>query len=139
MKPAYRPPAIQSAPRFRGPPHECWYCGGGLHRVRQASHPAGGCLLVILGLIGTPYLIGIPILLYGLHLGSLCVGFYRCRQCESTFPRRVRWHEGGVGILLVFIAFLIVVGGLLCIAYDKSPITLAREWSTPDPPKPRKP
>lgn len=86
------PPSPQ---RFKGPPHECWYCGGRLAKGKEHGNTGTGCLIVILGLVLSPVLIGIPILLYGVHLSGKAQGHWRCRRCDSRFPRKIRWYELG--------------------------------------------
>ena len=95
------PPVVNLQPvgpshlRFRGPPHECWHCGGGLRKEREAKHSGSGCLIILVGLLLAPVLIGIPIIIYGLHLGSKAKGFWRCRKCGAEFPRKLNWYELG--------------------------------------------
>lgn len=96
-----------SAQAFRGPPHECRYCGGPLRKGRKATGTASGCFLMLLGLfigggltttvvgaiIGIP--IGIITFLVGLHLGNKAEGFYQCKKCDAIFPRKIRFFEMG--------------------------------------------
>jgi hypothetical protein len=85
----------QAASQFRGPPHECWNCGGSLSKEKVSTNGGTGCLIIILGLCLTPLIIGIPIILYGIHIGSKTEAFWRCDQCDSKFPRKVKWYEFG--------------------------------------------
>lgn len=81
--------------KFAGPPHNCRHCGGRLAKEREAKHSGSSCLIILVGLLLTPVLIGIPVILYGLHLGSKCDGWWRCKSCEARFPRKIRWYELG--------------------------------------------
>jgi hypothetical protein len=80
---------------FRGPPHECWHCGGSLRKGKDAKNQGSGCLILVIGVCLAPLVIGIPIILYGIHLAGKAEGFYQCKKCESKFPRRIRWYELG--------------------------------------------
>lgn len=81
--------------QHRGPPHDCRHCGGGLRAENEAESGASGCLVAIVGLLLAPFLLGIPIVLYGLHLMMKRRGLYRCKACEATFPRKIKWYEFG--------------------------------------------
>jgi hypothetical protein len=86
---------IPATPSFKGPPHECSHCGGPLKEGKEAKSEGTGCIVVILGLVLTPVLIGIPILLYGFHLMGKREGFWRCGRCGAKFPREIKWYELG--------------------------------------------
>ncbi len=85
-------PALQS---FQGPPVNCRHCGGRLKKEREATSTGSGCIIIILGLVLCPLLIGIPIVIYGLNLTGKCRGLWRCRKCHAEFPRKIRWYEFG--------------------------------------------
>jgi DNA-directed RNA polymerase subunit RPC12/RpoP len=87
--------AVPSAAVYQGPPHNCRHCGGALKKGADAKSEGSGCLLLVVGLFLTPFLIGIPIALYGLHLGSKREGFWRCKKCHEKFPREIHWWELG--------------------------------------------
>jgi len=84
--------AVQ-APAFRGPPRECSHCGGKLRKTHEATNSGSGCIIGILGLCLTPVLVGIPILLYGLHLMGKTRSLWQCKKCHAEFPRIRRWFE----------------------------------------------
>lgn len=92
-------------PRFKGPPVECAWCGGKLKR--GSSHPPSSgvgvissLLVVIIGLLLTPFLVGIPIVILGLLVlfASLFLSplgrtfqtelFWQCVRCGRKVPRR---------------------------------------------------
>lgn len=88
--------AVETTPsRFKGPPMNCRYCGGQLKKGRKAVSEGSGCLILILGLLMTPVLIGIPLLIYGFYLMSKVEGFWQCTQCGEKFPRESKWYELG--------------------------------------------
>lgn len=84
-----------TATGHRGPPHDCRHCGGGLKKTTETTSEGTGCIVIILGLILTPALIGIPIVLYGIHLSSKRRGFWQCRTCGTKFDRMIKWFELG--------------------------------------------
>jgi hypothetical protein len=88
-------PVPPPRPAFAGPPVNCRHCGGQLKTEAKATSQGTGCLLIVLGLVLTPVLIGIPLVLYGIHLGSKREGLWRCRKCEATFPRVIKWYQMG--------------------------------------------
>ena len=79
--------------RFEGPPKCCSNCGGALKKEAKATNSGSGCLIVLVGLLFTPLLLGIPVLLYGLHLMWKREGQWRCIKCHALFPRKIGWFE----------------------------------------------
>lgn len=97
------PVFVQQTVAFAGPPHCCRYCGGPLRREKEAQGEAGGCALAFFGFLSLvlffwtiviPF-VGAFVMLYGLNQMMKRKGIYRCKQCEATFPRRIRWYELG--------------------------------------------
>lgn len=86
-------PPIVTHSKFKGPPFECWHCGGKLKKGREGKHSGSGCLIILVGLLLAPLLIGIPIILYGIYLGGKANAFWQCRNCHSVFPRMVKWYQ----------------------------------------------
>lgn len=86
---------VRDVPRFRGPPHDCRECGGPLRKGRQATNTGGGCLCIIIGIVLTPFLVGILLILLGLYLGSKAEGYFECRNCHQRYRRTIRWYEFG--------------------------------------------
>lgn len=81
-------PIKASVPRsFKGPPDECLNCGGALKKGAEKPQEPMGCLLAILGLVLTPVLIGIPVLIYAIVLMGKRVAFWKCQRCGAKFPR----------------------------------------------------
>ncbi len=88
-------PAQPTYVQHAGPPHNCAYCGGGIVKGRVAENNGIGCVVAILGLFMVPFLIGIPIVLWGAHQAGKARGVWNCRQCGSQMPRQIRWYELG--------------------------------------------
>ena len=86
---------LKVAPRFKGPPDECSSCGGPLKAGKEAKSEGSGCLIAVVGLLLAPVLIGIPIVLYGLHVMGKREGFWRCTKCGAKLPREIKWYELG--------------------------------------------
>lgn len=80
---------------YVGPPECCSRCGGRLKKGAEAKSEGSGCLIALVGLLLSPILIGIPIILYGLNLMSKREGFWRCRNCGAKFDREIKWYEFG--------------------------------------------
>lgn len=85
-------PLIQ-AQRFQGPPVNCASCGGALKKGATATSEGSGCLIAIVGLLLVPFLIGIPILLWGLHLAGKREGYWQCKRCGTKAPRKIGAFE----------------------------------------------
>lgn len=78
---------------FAGPPHNCRLCGGDIKKGATATSGGSGCLVLLVGLVLSPVLIGIPIVLYGVHLMGQRDSFWQCRLCGEKFPRLASWYE----------------------------------------------
>lgn len=96
-----------------GPPNSCTHCGGKLVKEKKATGASSGCMILTLGMIlgvlgffacitGVGLIVGLPMVffaffieLYGMHVSGKCEGLYRCKKCEATFPRKIRWYEFG--------------------------------------------
>ena len=76
-----------------GPPTSCSICGGVLKKGLDAPDRGSGCIVMILGLLLTPVLIGIPIVLVGVAIAAKREGFWRCKNCGMKFPREAKWYE----------------------------------------------
>ena len=74
---------------------ECSYCGGKLRKGRIAVSEGSGCLIALIGLCLAPLIIGIPIILYGLHLSGKCIGVWQCKKCHAEYPRKLGFFELG--------------------------------------------
>src|SRR5262245_30604485 len=91
LPPMVPPPVAPTrTSQFRGPPCEWWSCGEPLRIGREAKNEGSGCLIIVLGLCLAPVIIGIPIVIYGLHLSNKVEGFWQCKRCDSKFPRKIK-------------------------------------------------
>jgi len=82
-------------PQYKGPPVDCRHCGGALKKKKEAKSEAAGCLISIIGLALTYFIIGIPILIAGIYLMFKSERFWQCRKCDAKFPRQIHWYEFG--------------------------------------------
>lgn len=87
------PIAEQPKKQFTGPPVDCSNCGGLLKKTAEGTSEGSGCIVILLGLLLSPVLIGIPIIIYGIHLMGKTKSFWQCRTCGQQFPRLRRWYE----------------------------------------------
>lgn len=71
----------------------CPACGSRMKKGARASSSGSGCLILIVGLFLTPFLIGIPLILVGLHYMSKRDGFWRCTRCGMETGRNVSFFE----------------------------------------------
>jgi predicted nucleic acid-binding Zn ribbon protein len=85
----------QGAPQHAGPPICCSQCGGSLKKGADAKSEGSGCLIALVGLLLAPILIGIPIILIGVHMMGKREGFWRCKKCGAKFPREIKWYQFG--------------------------------------------
>lgn len=83
---APQPPPQPQPTQFRGPPYDCARCGGALLKTRRAPQEGIGCLLLIVGIVLTPLLIGIPVVVAGIFLMCKTEHFYQCRRCGQKVP-----------------------------------------------------
>ena len=77
--------AFPSAPNFAGPPKNCRHCGGKIKKGTEAKSEGSGCLVLLVGLVLSPALIGIPIAIYGLFMMNKREGFWRCKSCGAKY------------------------------------------------------
>jgi len=77
----------------------CQACGGELKKGKNATGGAMGCIFLIVGvglcLTGIGALLGIPIILLGLHYGMKREGVWRCSRCNAEIPRKMGLLEWG--------------------------------------------
>lgn len=88
-------PSQGVAQHYPGPPESCSQCGGHLKKGVDAKSEGTGCLILLVGLLLSPLLLGIPIALYGLNLMTKREGFWRCRKCGAKYDREIKWYEFG--------------------------------------------
>lgn len=78
--PAGSPAVAQAAE----PP--CPQCCGPLALIVDRPQHGAGCILMLLGALSAPLLIGIPVLVYGVLLAGKTVRRWHCRHCGRQFP-----------------------------------------------------
>lgn len=61
----------------------CTFCGGTLMLHQETTKESQGCLFLIIGLVFAPFLIGIPILIYGFMLGLKREPIWKCSMCSA--------------------------------------------------------
>jgi len=76
----------------------CKVCGGGMKKSSESKSTGMGCILIIISLfllaffpVGT--IIGILLLIWGLHQGSKRRGLWVCKKCGSQIERKINWYE----------------------------------------------
>jgi hypothetical protein len=68
------------------PQHPCPRCNGALWYQVESPNSGTGCIIVILGALLSPILIGIPIVIYGFVQMGKKRRYWHCRSCGTTFP-----------------------------------------------------
>jgi hypothetical protein len=61
----------------------CRFCGGNLILSSRSTQQGSGCLIVIVGLVFSPFLIGIPIFIIGLCMMSKSEKYWKCGNCGA--------------------------------------------------------
>jgi uncharacterized protein YbaR (Trm112 family) len=74
----YTEPAVESYP--------CPRCRGELRYQMESPSAAAGCIIILLGLLFAPLIIGIPIIIYGIVLMGKEKKYWHCRSCGTMFP-----------------------------------------------------
>lgn len=65
---------------------KCPKCTGSLAFIREYPNKGAGCGIAMVGLLLTPVLIGIPIILWGLWMSGKESNRWHCRGCGTMFP-----------------------------------------------------
>lgn len=77
----------------------CQACGGSMKKGSKSEGGFGGCLLFIIGIVLSCTLvgaiIGIPLIIYGMHLFGKKQGTWICKSCGSEINRKLSWYEFG--------------------------------------------
>jgi len=73
----------------------CQHCGGEMRKRKEAKSSGMGCLLIVIGILLTPVIIGIPLIVYGAHIGSKRRGLWVCKHCGYQMERKMKWYEYG--------------------------------------------
>jgi ribosomal protein L37AE/L43A len=72
----------------------CLHCGGtNFKKGNKAVAEGSGCIIVLIGILLTPFIIGIFVILYGLILMFKTEGYWTCKQCGVQVKRTLKWYE----------------------------------------------
>lgn len=63
------------------------HCGGQYKLIATRPNEGTGCIIMILGLLFAPIIIGIPILIYGFRMKNKTHSYWQCGDCGMTLPR----------------------------------------------------
>jgi len=69
----------------------CKQCGGEMYKDSKPAQPGQGlgCLIILIGILLCPVIIGIPILLFGIGMMSAKEGLWVCRNCGYQVGRKL--------------------------------------------------
>lgn len=77
----------------------CAACGSAMQKSSEGKSGGIGCLLLVIGILlcFTLYgaIIGIPLIIYALHVGSKRRGLWVCKKCGHQIERKIKWYELG--------------------------------------------
>ena len=90
----------------------CERCKGESYKGYDYPQRGNGCLLMCVGLLLAPLLIGLPIIIYGDSLRDTASGLWICKGCGSTTPRAIQAGEIGRGCLGWFVVASAVMAGV---------------------------
>lgn len=66
--------------------HRCEQCKSFLYWVVEFPEHGTGCLIALVGLLLSPFLIGIPIMIYGYSMTNRSKRHWHCSGCGRIFP-----------------------------------------------------
>lgn len=66
--------------------HRCPQCSGELRLATEHTERGTGVIVILIGILLAPCLLGIPILVYGLVMVNRIKSYRHCRMCGRTFP-----------------------------------------------------
>ncbi len=61
----------------------CVHCGGQLVKGKKATNEGAGCLILLVGLLLAPVIIGIPIIIVGLVMMLSKETIWKCQHCKA--------------------------------------------------------
>lgn len=77
----------------------CSACGSAMQKSSESKSGGIGCLLLVIGIIlcCTLYgaIIGIPLIIYALHVGLKRRGLWVCKKCGHQIERKIKWYKFG--------------------------------------------
>ena len=62
----------------------CRYCGGNMVPAYRKPNEASGCIVLLIGLLLAPILIGIPIIIFGIMFMSKSEKYMKCGNCGCS-------------------------------------------------------
>lgn len=68
------------------PAYPCPRCGGELSYQVEKTDTGTGCIVILLGVLLAPILIGLVIIFFGIHLMGKTKTYWHCRSCGTVFP-----------------------------------------------------
>lgn len=87
-----------SAPK-NGKSPICAACGSAMKKSSEGKSGGMGCLLLVIGILlcftFVGAIIGIPLIIYALHVGSKRRGLWVCKKCGHQIERKIKWYEVG--------------------------------------------
>lgn len=66
--------------------YTCWRCGGMYTQIVNTPNRGTGCIVVVLGVIFAPVLIGLILIFYGISMMGETQTYWQCRSCGLTLP-----------------------------------------------------
>lgn len=78
----------------------CGLCGGSMKESKESKSQAGGCVVLVLGVLFLPFapigtIIGIVLIIAGLSWAMGKKGIWVCTKCGHQVDRKLKWHEFG--------------------------------------------
>jgi uncharacterized membrane protein YvbJ len=66
--------------------YTCWKCGGRYTLINEYPDKGTGCIIMALGILFAPVLIGIFFIFIGARMSNTPKSHWQCRQCGLTLP-----------------------------------------------------
>jgi transposase-like protein len=66
--------------------YTCWKCGGRYTLVSEYPDKGTGCIIMALGILFAPLIIGIFFILIGAQMSGAAKNRWQCRRCGLTLP-----------------------------------------------------
>lgn len=76
----------------------CQLCKGEMKKSKEAANHTGGCLLILLSAVALCFfpigtIIGVFLLILGLHEATKVKGLWICKNCGHQMERKRSWNE----------------------------------------------
>lgn len=66
--------------------YTCWKCGGRYTQIFNQPNRGTGCVVVVLGILFAPILVGIILIIVGVSMMNETTSYWQCRSCGLTLP-----------------------------------------------------